>query len=118
MNQQDISTFINRLKESKPKELMIKGSKDNSPSPLHYYNSKKLFVPDVVTTFKDKKDFYAFETTINDQDISLLTFKWILFSSEARKLNGTFYLVIDKKDAAYCKAVIIDQKLNLTLIEI
>lgn len=118
MNQQDISTFINKLKESKPKELMIKGSKDNAPKPLHYYNSKQLFVPDVVTIYKDKKDFFVFEITINERDISLLTFKWILFSSEARKFNGTFYLVIDKNDASYCKEVIFNQKLSLTLIEI
>jgi hypothetical protein len=118
MNQQAISTFIDGLKKFKPKTIRIKGSKDNAPRALHYYNSKKLFVPDVVTTFKDKKDFYVFETIINERDISLLTFKWILFSSEARKLNGTFYLVVDKKDAVYCKEVIFDQKLNLTLIEL
>lgn len=118
MNQQDISTFITKLRESKPKELMIRGGKGNAPKPLHYYNSKKLFIPDVVATYKDRKDLYVFESIINDRDISLLTFKWILFSSEARKLNGTFYLVVGIKDGIYCKKVIFNQKLELTLIEI
>lgn len=118
MNQKDIASFINGLKSSSHLELKIKGSRNNAPLPIHYYNSKKKFIPDVVVSYANKRDYYVFESVIEERDISHLMFKWILFSAEARKLNGKFYLVVDKTNVPYCKNVIIDKQLDVELVEL
>jgi len=118
MKEKDIKNFIDDLKKTSHLELKIKGCRDNAPRPLRYYNSKKLFVPDVEVNYKNKRDFYVFEALINKDDIALLTFKWILFAAEARKLNGEFHLVVDNSNYIFCKKVVFDKQLELVLIKI
>ena len=117
MRKQDIAKFIDGLKKTEHSKFQIKGSSKNAPKSIHYYNSHKQFTPDVIITCDDKRDFYVFESEIKEIDISDLTFKWILFSAQARKLNGQFYLVVDKSKIAFCKKVISDKQLEVVLVE-
>ena len=116
MHQKKIAELIEKLKATNPLKLKIKGTGDESPRAIHYYNSKKQFVPDIVATYADKRDFYSIETEINEADISLLTFKWILFSSEARKMNGTFILVVEESKMKICKEIIFEKQLDIELL--
>lgn len=118
MNQKKITELIDKLTATKPLTFKIKGTGDNSPRPIHYYNSKQQFVPDFVISYPGKRDFYAVEMEIKEADISTLTFKWILFSSEARKMNGTFFLVIDKSKISMCEKIIQDKQLDIELIQV
>ena len=117
MNDQKIAELNETLKATNPRAIKIAGS-NNSPRPIRYYNSKNYFTPDILMIFNDKRDFYTIEKAVNADVISELTFKWILFSSEARKNNGQFYLIIDKDKSDYCKKVIADQQLEIELIEL
>ena len=118
MTDKKIKELIAEITSTKPIKLQIKGSRENAPRSIHYYNSKKQFVPDIVAIYKDKKDFYSIEKEFNENDISMLTFKWILFSAEARKTSGTFFLVLDKSNAAACKKIISHKVLEIELIEL
>lgn len=116
MNEKHIQALIKDIKSTKPLKLSIKGIRDSSPRPIHYYSSKKQFVPDIVAVFSNKKNYYAIENKVIEADIPALTFKWILFSSEARKTSGTFYLVIDKSSATICNDLISEKQLDIEVI--
>lgn len=117
MNAAKIKELIEKIKASEPIKLNIKGVKNNTPRPIHYHNSRKQYIPSVVARFEGKRDIYEFEDDITEKEISELTFKWILFSSEARKFGGKFYLVINEAHSALCESVIRDKQLEIKLIE-
>ena len=116
MKKEDINELIEDITATKPIKLHIKGIRDNAPRAVGYYNSKKLFVPDIVSVYADKRNLYAIEKHITKKDLPILTFKWILFSAEARKTAGKFYLVIDKSKELMCKKLIKDKKLEIELM--
>jgi hypothetical protein len=118
MNEKDVKRLILDIESSNPVDLKIKGDRNNSPKPIHYYNSNKLFIPDIVATYASRKDYYSIDHIISEADISLLTFKWILFVSEARKTSGTFYLIIDKMNSSICQNLIQSKQLDIELIEL
>ena len=117
MNDLKIQELIKKLEATGPRAMKIAGT-NNSPRPIRYYNSKNYYTPDILMIFNDKRDFYTIEKAVTADVISELTFKWILFSSEARKNNGQFYIIIDKDKSDYCKQVIANQQLDIELIEL
>lgn len=118
MTDKKIKELIAEIASTKPTKLLIKGSRDNPPRPIHYYNSKKQFIPDIVAKYEDKKDFYCIQKELDEKDIALLTFKWILFAAEARKTSGTFFLVLDKSNAVAYKKIISHKVLEIEVIEL
>ena len=116
MNENDIKKLIQEIEATKPLKLRIKGSTGLEPRAIRYYSSKKQFVPDIVAEFENKRDFYSIEKDLKNDDISLLTFKWILFSAEARMKSGKYFLVIDKSQKELCNKVIKEKMLDIELI--
>ncbi len=116
MNSKDLSNLIQEIESTKPLKLLIKGTREDAPVPIGFYNSKKQFTPDIVAKYSDKRDFYAIEKNIPEKDIHLLIFKWILFAAEARKMAGTFFLVIPKSKTHLCKKIIHEKQLEIKLI--
>ena len=117
MNEKIIKGFVAEIEKSSPLKLKVKGHRYNPPRPVHFYGSKRNYIPDIEVTFaNNKRSFYIFESEVKEDDISQLLFKWILFSSEAKKMSGKFYLVINKADAKYCEEVIRDKQLDVELV--
>ncbi|MFD1553970.1 hypothetical protein DNU06_13805 [Putridiphycobacter roseus] len=116
MNKKVISKIVEEIKLTEPIKLQVNGSKDNSPAPIGYSRSDKKFMPDIVAKFKNKRDIYAIEKDISDNDIHLLVSKWILFSAEARKYFGTFYIVIPSAQEEEFEKIIIEKQLEVKLI--
>lgn len=118
MNESVKKKIIAEIEKTSPVLVKLKGDKTNPPRPVHFYGSKEQYVPDVEVRYSKKKNFYIFEPEIKDDNISRLLFKWILFSSEAKKTTGNLYLVIKSKDRKYCDEVIADKQLDIELIEV
>ncbi len=67
------------------------------PRKLSYKGNQKGFYPDVVAEFDAKTDVYCVEPKLRKSDLPEVIGKWILFSMEARKRKGEFYLVVPEK---------------------
>lgn len=118
MNKKDISNFIKEIELAQPIKLQISGSENNKPAPIGFSRSEVKFTPDIVADFAHKKDIYAIEKKISDQNIQLKVSKWILFAAEARKAFGTFFLIIPKSKVAYLQKIIAEKKLDIKLIQL
>ena len=104
------------LKSKNVKEIRTAQSDSNKTRELSYKWNKKKFQPDVVAIYDKKKDLFCVEQKISKKNISDLISKWILFSLEARRSGGKFYLVVPAKHNDYCKEIIEDKKLSANLL--
>ncbi len=64
---------------------------------ISYPGNRKDFYPDLVIRVGEKEDIYAVEPRYSKAVLSESLAKWILFSTEAKKTGGTFYLIAPKK---------------------
>lgn len=113
----DISKIIADLKKKKGVTVLQKGSKDKSPQPLSYNDSRSKFVPDYVVQEGRRQDFYAVEDKITASNLPNLISKWILFSIQARMNAGDFYLVVKgEKEGKKCQTIIDNKQLSIKLI--
>jgi hypothetical protein len=116
MNAKDVTKLILDIKSTNPVLLQIKGRRTDAPRAIRSYNSKTQFVPDFVARYTSKRDYYAVEKSIDEKDIHLFVFKWILFAAESRKTSGKFFLVIPKAKELMCKKLIQEKLLDIELI--
>jgi hypothetical protein len=118
MNSDAISAFIKTIKGKGVLEVKVKGNKDKQPKKYSYNDARKSYMPEVTAVYEKKTDFYAIEKKITKDILPDLIAKWILFSMEARRLNGVFYLVVDESNASKCQAIIDRKQLAIELIKI
>jgi len=97
-------------------EFRSKSGKDKGPRSLSLNGSRKLFTPDFVALYKNKRDLFSIEKKILKTDLPNLIAKWILFALEARKHGGDFYLVVSEKNSDQCRQIIKSKQLSVQLI--
>lgn len=73
----------------------ISGAQKTHSYSIQYSGYKRgAFNPDAVVAYGEKKDFYAVETELSKANMSEKIYKWILFSTEARKASGKLFIVV------------------------
>ena len=83
-----------------------------SPKSIRYRNAKNAYTPDVVVSYETKKDIFFIEDRLNKTLLPDMITKWILFSLEARKRKGKFYLMIPEKQKERFEQVIRDKQIS------
>ncbi|UKN01394.1 hypothetical protein K6119_16835 [Paracrocinitomix mangrovi] len=116
MNKDILTNIISNLKKKGAKEIRSGSGNSKKPNALTFNGTRKTFTPDVVALYEDKRDIFSIENKIVKANISDLIAKWILFGLEARKHNGSFYLVVSKENSAKCQDIIDSKKLSAELI--
>lgn len=88
--------FIHARNHKKPKSFSIGYSG----------NRQGNYTPDAIVHIDSKKDFYAIEESLTKSNAPEQIYKWILFSMEAKKAKGKFYMIVAKaKEEEYKKLI-------------
>lgn len=98
-------------------EALTKGY--DSPAKFSFggYNAKS-YQPDAVAHYKDHLDVYSLEGESSKKAIAKNLGKWILFSLEAKKGRGTFYIVTTKACFKAIDEIISAKQINAELITV
>lgn len=117
MKQKTITRIATKLKKKKDiTEVRSVSGDGKKPRLLSFKWAQKSYTPDVVAIYDDKKDLFSVEGKISKRTISDTIAKWILFSLEARRHGGKFYLVVPSNEMDYCKEIIKDKQLSANLM--
>lgn len=116
MNKEILEKIKKEVKSKEVIEWRSKDSKTKQPKSFGLNGSRKTFTPDLVAVYENKQDLFAVENKIVKAELPNLISKWILFGLEARKARGNFYVVVAKKYADQCKALIESKQLSAEVI--
>jgi hypothetical protein len=61
-------------------------------------HNAKAYQPDALAYYESRMDIYAVENELTKKALAKSLGKWILFSLEAKKSRGNFYIVTDKRN--------------------
>lgn len=92
-----LKSLIKKVEKNKPEELYAKVQGIPSPEKINYKGSNQSFVPDLVAKYEDSEDIYVIEEKYTKSSLSEMLSRWLLFSTEARKRRGKFYLFVPEK---------------------
>jgi len=112
--------IMDNLKKLAKKNGAIKieavGDKNNTPAPYQYNGTRKNFIPDMAVTFEDRVDLFSIENSTAKKHMPEMILKWILFSLEARKKGGDFYIAVVKGKEDVFKEIIESKMISAEVI--
>lgn len=111
-----VEKLIQRFRKDGAREFrsILKNSK--SPQKLAFKGNRKMFMPDLVVIYQNKRDLISVESKIVKSQLPDLIAKWILFGLEARRYGGNFYLVVAEKNSKKCREIIQSKQLSAEIL--
>ena len=85
--------ILSIAKNEKATEVMANAAGHTKPPKLSANFFNKTYVPDAVLKYQDHTDFYLVETQMNKKEIPDKISRWIMVSSEARRLGGELFIM-------------------------
>lgn len=84
-----------RTTNSTDQKIQARDFKKPDAYAIRYSGFKRgSFNPDAILEYANKKDFYSVEEDLTKANMSEKLYKWILFSMEAKKCKGQFFLIV------------------------
>lgn len=84
-----------RATNSTEQRIQARDFKKPDAYSIRYSGFKRgSFNPDAILEYANKKDFYSVEEDLTRANMSEKLYKWILFSMEAKKSKGKFFLIV------------------------
>jgi hypothetical protein len=97
-------------------KVQVAGDKNNTPDAYQYNGTRKNFIPDMAVTFEDRVDLFSIENSVAKKHLPEMILKWILFSLEARKKGGDFYIAVVKDKEAVFNEIIASKMISAEVI--
>jgi hypothetical protein len=110
-----IDQIINTAKEKGAEKVAANVKNNAKPDGLGYKGSRVNFVPDVVAYYPNKRDLFSIEEKMTTSKLPEMISKWILFSLEARKRKGKFYLMVPEKNEEKFAQIINEKQISAEL---
>ena len=110
-----IDQIISTAKEKGAQRIAANAKNNEKPDGLGYKGSRVNFVPDVVAYYPNKRDLFSIEEKMTASKLPEMISKWILFSLEARKRKGKFYLMVPEKNEEKFAQIISDKQISAEL---
>lgn len=110
-----IDKIVSTAKEKGAERIAAKTKNTEKPIGLGYKGSRVNFVPDVVAYYPNKRDLFSIEEKMVKSKLPEMISKWILFSLEARKRKGKFYLMVPEKNEASFAQIISEKQISAEL---
>lgn len=110
-----IESIITKAKDKGADRITAKTSKADKPDGLSYKGSRVSFTPDVVAHYPNKRDLFSIEGKLVKSKLPEMISKWILFSLEARKRRGKFYLMVPEKSEDKFAEIINEKQISVEL---
>lgn len=110
-----LKNLVKKVEKKKPEELFAKVQGVPSPEKMGYKGSNASHVPDIVARYEHGEDIYMVEEKYTKNALSEMLSRWLLFSMEARKRKGKFYLFVPEKHLKDIKEVLDRKQIVLEL---
>ena len=98
-------------------ELLTKGFESPGKISFSGYNAKS-FQPDALAHFGERTDVYSLEGESSKKAIARNLGKWILFSLEAKKSRGSYFIITTKACFKTIDEIIKSKQINVELITV
>lgn len=113
-----LSNLVDRAKKKGATTIKANYTTYERPRSLMYRGHRKKYTPDVVAIQGNKRDLYSIEDKFSKKIIPELVSKWILFSLEARKNRGDFYIAVPESKEELCQELITSKQISAQLIAV
>ncbi|MEZ4938623.1 MAG: hypothetical protein R2799_13615 [Crocinitomicaceae bacterium] len=110
-----LKKLVQSVEKKNPEEIQAKVQGIPNPEKISYKGANSSHVPDMVARYETKQDIYFIEEKYNKNALSEFLSKWLLFSTEARKRGGKFYLYVPEKNLKEIADVIARKQIILEL---
>lgn len=116
-----IALIKEKAEKTKSTDLFIQARNHKKPKSFsigYSGNRQGNYTPDAIVHVDSKKDFYTIEETLTKANAPEQIYKWILFSMEAKKAKGDFYMIVSKAKEAEYKKLIDWKQIDVTLLSL
>jgi len=110
-----IDSIISKAKDKGAERIAAKTKNTEKPEGLGYKGSRISFTPDVVAYYPNRRDLFSIEDKLVKSTLPETISRWILFSLEARKRKGKFYLMVPEKIESKFAEIIDEKQINVEL---
>jgi hypothetical protein len=107
--------------DSEGSALEVKASLKGYSSPQKITfggHNARAYQPDALAYYENRMDIYAMENELTKKALAKSLGKWILFSLEAKKSRGNFYIVTDKRNLEGLTEIIHSRQITAEILTI
>lgn len=117
MTKDEIDAFVDSLKKQSKNKVRVKGTSKTTKA-VSYSSSRSSFSPDVEVDHGNQTDIYEFEKSFAKTKLPEMISKWILFSIQAKKYSGVFYLVVDESTRLKFEKIVREKQLSVEVLSV